>query len=203
MSFRQSHNETDRWGRFLAPLSTSVQSLPSLQRSFASPSALEYLLQNGDEALSALDEAQWMHLNMIANRFADDWQSWFTCEMYPAIYRQRERRPWTPSELPLTSIDFSAGALLIHLWAPWNGYSRIFAETFRLVSIRFSNRIVFRSFNVDWQSLHDYFSESDRLQGPNHLYFNDGMRLYTGFGMPSVDELSSQIEQWLDNRKSR
>ncbi len=199
MSFRKLHNETDRWARFIALLSSSVQSLPSLQRSFASPSAFEDLLQNGDETLSALDEPQWMHLNMIANRFADDWQSWFTREMYPAIYRQRERRPWTPSELPITSIDFSAGALLIHLWAPWNGYSRTFDETFRIVAKMFANRMAFRSFNVDCPSLHDYFSDSDRLQGPNHLYYNDGKRLHTGFGLLSVDELSSQIERWLDN----
>jgi hypothetical protein len=140
---------------------------------------------------------------MIANRFADDWQSWFTREMYPAIHRERERRPWTPAELPLASIDFSGGALLIHLWAPWNGYSRTFDETMRIVARRFANRMTFRSFNVDCQSMYDYFSESDRLQGPNHLYYNEGVRLYTGFGMPSVDELSSQIEYWQENQNPR
>ncbi|XZE19335.1 hypothetical protein SH449x_004652 [Pirellulaceae bacterium SH449] len=203
MSFRQSHNKTDRWARFLAPFSSSVQTLLSLQRSFATPSAFEELLQSGDDILNTLNEVEWMHLNLIVNRFADDWQSWFTRELYPAIHRQRDRRPWTPAESPLTVIDFSTEALFIHLWAPWNGYSRIFDETVRIVARRFSNRMAFRSFNVDSISLYDYFPESDRLQGPNHLYYYNGKRMYTGFGMPSVDELSSLIEQWLGNQPPR
>ena len=203
MSFQQTNNAIERWTRFLTPLSTSIKAIPSLQRSFASPSAFEDLLQHDDASLSALDEIQWMHLDMIVTRFADDWQTWFTREMYPSIFRQREQRPWAPAELPLASIDFFADSLLLHLWAPWNGYSRKFDETFSVVARRFANRMTFRSFNVDWQSMHDYFSETDLLQGPNHIYYNKGIRLYTGFGMPSIDELSSQIERWLVDGRSR
>lgn len=203
MSFRQSHNETERWGHFLAPLSSSLQSLPSLKHFFASPSAFEDLLQHEDATLTALDEVEWMHLDMIVDRFADDWQTWFTREMYPSIFLQRDRRPWTPAELPLSTIDFSSDALLLHLWAPWNGYSRTFDERFRVVAKQYSHRMKFRSYNVDYQSLHDYFNETDLLQGPNHIYYTNGIRVYTGFGMPSVDELSSQIDRWLANRTPR
>lgn len=42
--------------------------------------------------------------------------------------------------------------------------------------------------------MHDYFSVSDRLQGPNHMYYNDGKRLYTGFGTSShTTELSLAV----------
>lgn len=99
MAFRGLPNEREYWERFCRAHPELVSQLGRVGLAFTSPSRFEELLQAGstrsrdDEvSLGALSDQEWELFAAFVSHYSMDWQSYFVRTLYPAYFREAEKR---------------------------------------------------------------------------------------------------------------
>jgi thioredoxin-like negative regulator of GroEL len=114
--------------------------------------------------------------------------------------------PWKPAYRPLTPADLSGvaavgGLLVVHFWAPWNGYDRRYTPALTPVRDHFGRRVVFRSANVDDQDLVPLIEQCQVSNVPMVAGLVGGQCVGSVVGLQPADELVTQVGAWV--QKSR
>jgi len=99
MSFRRLPTDREYWSRFCGRNGGLIEALDSIAIGFASPDRFEELLQSGvtgskdaTAELSKLSNDEWLAFNGFVEHFRRDWQSYFVETLYPAYFREVQRR---------------------------------------------------------------------------------------------------------------
>lgn len=99
MSFRGLPTRREQWSRFCGQHRALVEGLDSIAVAFSNPERFEELLQSGVTSskdataeLTALSEEEWRLFNGFVDHFEHDWQSYFVETLYPAYFREGQRR---------------------------------------------------------------------------------------------------------------
>jgi hypothetical protein len=103
MAFRALPTRREYWSRFCGRRRAIIDRLDSIALVFSSPERFEELLQRGSTRskdvaveLMALSDEEWSTFNEFVGHFRDDWQSHFVEMLYPAYFREVERRASSP-----------------------------------------------------------------------------------------------------------
>lgn len=210
MSFKRLSNQTEQWGAFLDANVDSVAGLSCLSEQLATADRFDDFLQRGVSGarnsvvtLSSLDELEWAFLRSLIDQYSVEWESYFDPLTYVGYHQELDRRMWVPSTLPMTDDDMSKPHVVIHFWAPWNGYDREFDTNFRPVVRRLQRMAAFRSINVDLPLCTDAFTQDDVLNVPSLAFYNHGKRHHTTVGVRPTGDIESEITEWLADSNAR
>lgn len=105
MSFKQNHSKHTDWRGFCQKHESLLIELPSIALALTNPDRFEELLERGSIKLGeetqdilGLSDLEFRALQEFVSRFKVDWQSWFVASLYPAYFRECERRGYDASE---------------------------------------------------------------------------------------------------------
>lgn len=209
MSFRRTTNRTTDWRTFCRVNAVYVDALPRLSRILSSSERFDSFLQAGldDDAaglitLSSLTTDEWVALSLFVDRYSVDWQSYFVRTMYGGYYRERDRRHWCPTSIAFDRKDLSSQRLVIHFWAKWNTHDRVMDERLQQPMARFSDRVTFRSLDIDRTDLRDICTEAGVLNVPSLALYTAGVLSQTFVGSLEPDAITEAIAMWIDDEKA-
>jgi thioredoxin 1 len=109
----------------------------------------------------------------------------------------RELPSWRPSTEPLVREDMGRPALIVHFWAPWNAYDRVFDRSMKVLCQEFRANAHFASLNVDDPVMPDVIEQAHLLNVPALVFFRSGRHIETVIGNRKVEFLREVIRRWL------
>lgn len=99
MAFKGIPTDRESWLRFCNDHQASIDALGSIAVAFSSAARFDELLQSGKtrskEAtaeLVALSDEEWRIFDGFVEYYRHDWQTYFVQTLYPAYFREVERR---------------------------------------------------------------------------------------------------------------
>ncbi|MCC7422004.1 MAG: hypothetical protein IT428_17130 [Planctomycetaceae bacterium] len=99
MAFRQSLSRREQWSAYCQKHAELIDGLPDLLTVLQTDDRFDEFLQTGEDpigkpliTLSDLPDCEWDFLVRFVERYALDWQSWFSPTAYPAWFAERLRR---------------------------------------------------------------------------------------------------------------
>jgi len=99
MAFKKAGSSHDSWSSFRDEHRVSIEALDSIAVAFSSRARFDQLLQSGTTSskdataeLTALSDEEWRVFDGLVEYYRHDWQSYFVQTLYPAYFREVERR---------------------------------------------------------------------------------------------------------------
>ena len=210
MSFRRTTNETDQWRAYCLKHAQFIDQLSRLAPVFGSSWRFDEFLQSGVFSNSkqiltifSLTEEEWTPFELFVDRYSNEWQTYFAPTMYRGYFDERARRRWRPSTDEFTPSDLSFEWLVIHFWASWSAHDRKLDASLMTVVSRFTPDVAFRSIEVDRPEFRDICTDADVLNVPALALYNAGNRTNTIIGVRPTDEISNEIQAWMDTAVAR